>query len=89
MRYNFFIGIHTMEIDIMNHISDMKTEKELLCKIFNELTLGGTRQKTNFKTALEKGEYDSCLRKIENNSSGIEKDDFPNIYPLNVLKLYT
>ena len=65
-----------MEIDIMSRISNMQTEKELLCKIFNELTLGGAIQKSNFKTSLEKGEYVSCLNKIESSNSGIGKGRF-------------
>lgn len=74
--HNFFIGVYTMEIDIMSHISNMQTEKKLLCKIFNELTLGGTIQKGNFKTSLENGEFVSCLNKIESSNSGIGKGRF-------------
>lgn len=70
-----------MEIDIMSRISNMQTEKELLCKIFNELTLGGAIQKSNFKTSLEKENMFLVLIKLKVATQGLEKDDLPNIYP--------
>lgn len=36
----------------------------------------GQYKKSNFKTSLEKGEYVSCLNKIESSNSGIGKGRF-------------
>ena len=60
-----FIGNYTIEVDIME--KSQEAEKKILFEIFNELTSGGDRQKRNFKSELEIGEYWKCLSKIENN----------------------
>lgn len=67
-KLGMFIGNYTIEVDIME--KSQKTEKKILCEIFNELTSGGERQKNNFKSELETGEYWKCLNKIENNNIG-------------------
>lgn len=67
-KLGMFIGNYTIEVDIME--KSQEAEKKILCEIFNELTSGGERQKHNFKSELETGEYWKCLNKIENNNIG-------------------
>ncbi|PEC46371.1 AAA family ATPase [Bacillus sp. AFS096315] len=74
--YGYFSGVHTFEIDIMDNISEMRVEKDIICMVFNELTLGGEGQKNNFKTELDNGDFVSCLNKIESSHSGIGKGRF-------------
>lgn len=64
-KLGMFIGNYTIEVDIME--KSQEAEKKILFEIFNELTSGGDRQKRNFKSELETGEYWKCLSKIENN----------------------
>lgn len=72
----FFVGEYTMEVDIMDVSSTSEEAKDLICSIFNELTVGGEQQKENFKNELNSGEYWSCLRKIENSSNEVGKGRF-------------
>ncbi|MEG2262107.1 MAG: AAA family ATPase [Raoultibacter sp.] len=69
-----FIGEYTFEVDIFNVSS--ATDKEILCEVFNQLTSGGKQQKQHFKTNLDTGNYDKCLRQIESSHSGIGKGRF-------------
>jgi putative ATP-dependent endonuclease of the OLD family len=71
-HYDIFIGIHTMEIDMM----DTSKDKGVFSKVFNELTSGGEKQKNNFKTSLDSKDYVSCLSKIESKHSRIGKGRF-------------
>lgn len=70
----YFVGIHTLEVDIMDACSDDKEAKQVICDVYDALTLGGTKQKANFKTELENAEYWNCLKKIE--GKGIGKGRF-------------
>ncbi|EJR42301.1 MULTISPECIES: ATP-dependent nuclease [Bacillus cereus group] len=72
----FFVGYHTMEIDIMSKIKDLSYEKNIINTIFCELTAGGAQQKKNFQIELEQGKYVSCLKKIESSHSAIGKGRF-------------
>ncbi|WP_179301697.1 ATP-dependent nuclease [Neobacillus jeddahensis] len=71
-QYDFFIGIHTMEIDMM----DTSKDKEIFAHVFNELTSGGATQKKNFKDSLDCKNYVDCLKKIESKHSRIGKGRF-------------
>ncbi|MCY6353635.1 ATP-dependent nuclease [Clostridium sp. ZS2-4] len=73
----FFIGYYTFEVDMMKACAKNAKAKKIICDVFNSLTNGGDRQKENFKNELEKGDYWSCLRKIESN--GIGKGRFAQI----------
>lgn len=66
----FYVGYYTFEVDMMQACSKDTNCKKIICDVFNSLTDGGDRQKGNFKTELENGDYWSCLRKIESNSIG-------------------
>lgn len=66
----FYIGYYTFEVDMMDECYKNTKAKKIICDIFNSLTDGGKRQKNNFKTELEDGDYWSCLRKIESNGIG-------------------
>lgn len=72
----FFVGEYTMEVDIMDISSTSEEAKDLICNIFNELTVGGGQQKENFKNELNSGDYWSCLRKIESSSNEVGKGRF-------------
>ncbi|TKH03743.1 ATP-dependent endonuclease, partial [Peribacillus simplex] len=75
-EHGFFVGVHTMEIDIMSEIKELSHEKKILNNLFSELTLGGLKQKKNFSVELEQGKYISCLNKLESSHSGIGKGRF-------------
>lgn len=66
----FYIGYYTFEVDMMDKCYKNTKAKKIIYDIFNSLTDGGKRQKNNFKTELEDGDYWSCLRKIESNGIG-------------------
>ncbi|TDK61794.1 DUF2813 domain-containing protein [Bacillus salipaludis] len=74
-NYGFFIGMYTMEIDIFKKTVTEK-DKEIIIKLFNDLTLGKKQQKENFKKAFNNGDFVSCLAKIESSNSGIGKGRF-------------
>ena len=65
----FFVGNSTLEIEIMSKCTE-NTDKELICNIFNELTIGGDRQKSNFKKDFNECKYWECLKRIEGNGIG-------------------
>lgn len=67
-QLGMFVGNYTIEVDIME--KSQENEKLILEQVFNELTIGGERQKKNFEKELNAGEYWKCLNKIENNSIG-------------------
>lgn len=69
-KLGFFIGANTFEVDMMIACAEDVKSKTIICDVFNSLTDGGDRQKQNFKSELENGDYWSCLRKIESNSIG-------------------
>lgn len=69
---DFFIGNHTLEIDMMD-ISNDNDSLEVFTQLFEELTVGGDTHKKNFADALQGGDYAACLRKIESNISKIGK----------------
>ena len=52
----FFVGYHTLEIDMLSKSG--KIGKEVFLKVFNELTQGGKVQKENFFAAIKDGRYD-------------------------------
>ena len=67
-KEGFYIGLYTFEIEIMK--TSGKQEKEILCEIYYELTPGGEKQKGNFKSEIESGDYWKCLTKIEGEEIG-------------------
>lgn len=74
-QFNFFIGMHTLEIDMME-VSNEKNACDVFIRVFNDLTSGGERQKGNFKKAIENKQYVDCLNKIEGRHSRIGKGRF-------------
>jgi putative ATP-dependent endonuclease of OLD family len=99
--HGFYIGGYTLEVDIMKNCSTDES-KLIISNIFNDLTLGGVTQKSNFKSELENGLYFNCLRKIEASKIGIGKgrfaqsfstlcikDHIPNYIEEAVNKIYT
>ncbi|MEK3701936.1 AAA family ATPase [Paenibacillus sp. FSL R10-2199] len=75
-EHSFYIGWYTLETDIMLSSFSDPLARKTIYSTFNELTSGGDQQKLNFKTELENGKYDACLRKIENSDNGIGKGRF-------------
>lgn len=69
-KFGFYIGLYTLEVDIMSACSSDEDSKKVICDTFNNLTDGGTKQKSNFKNELDSGEYWKCLSKIESNGIG-------------------
>ena len=69
-----FVGEYTLEVDIFKTATGK--DQELICSVFNQLTKGGERQKSNFKSELSAGKYNKCLAKIESSHSGIGKGRF-------------
>ncbi|WP_407267719.1 ATP-dependent nuclease [Radiobacillus sp. PE A8.2] len=73
--YYFFIGLHTLEIDLM-HDSKFKNSGNVIKRLFDELTSGGQRQKENFNQEFDAKNFVSCLKKIESKHSKIGKGRF-------------
>ncbi|GAA0063620.1 ATP-dependent nuclease [Clostridium sp. CTA-1] len=70
-----FVGIHTLEIDIFDVLSN-SGDKDIIIRIFNKLTAGATTQKSNFKKNFESGRFDKCLNQITSSHSNIGKGRF-------------
>ncbi|WP_200411019.1 ATP-dependent nuclease [Virgibacillus salexigens] len=75
-EFGFYIGEYTMEIDIMIASSGNDECNIIICNIFNDLTVGGDKQKENFQNELIDQKYWSCLRKIENSNNRVGKGRF-------------
>lgn len=74
-EYGYFVGVHTLEIDMMSQSKEMK-DLEVFYELFNELTQGGEQQKRNFRESLREYDFVACLRKIESRHSQIGKGRF-------------
>ncbi|WP_041638839.1 ATP-dependent nuclease [Anoxybacillus flavithermus] len=75
-KHGFFVGYYTLEVDIMVQSAENEEAKELIYQVFSELTIGGEKQKSNFKNELNAEKYFDCLRKIESSKNGIGKGRF-------------
>lgn len=80
-----FVGMHTLEIDIFDALSESK-DKDIIIKLFNKLTTGGKTQKSNFKKNYQKGKYDKCLNQITSSHSNIGKGRFAQRLATNCTK---
>ena len=69
-----FVGEYTLEVDVFKTAN--ATDQKTICSVFNQLTEGGERQKSNFERELSAGQYNKCLAKIESTHSGIGKGRF-------------
>ena len=69
-EHGFFIGEYTLEIDMMQNSNKHKAATTVFIDIFNDLTIGGDTQKSNFKKAIKDEDYWKCLSKIEGNGIG-------------------
>ncbi len=77
-NHGFYLGTHTLETEIMllsNSLGDQEAE-DVICSAFDEITLGGQKQKDNFRTNLNSGKVDACLRQIENSDNKVGKGRF-------------
>lgn len=73
-KNGFFIGYHTLEVDMLSKAD--KTGKEIFSKVFNELTHGGKTQQRNFSDSISSGNYIEALKKIESSNAKIGKGRF-------------
>ena len=69
-----FVGEYTFEVDIFKTANE--NDQKIICSVFNQLTQGGERQKSNFESELSTGQYNKCLAKIESTYSKIGKGRF-------------
>jgi putative ATP-dependent endonuclease of OLD family len=69
-----FVGEYTFEVDIFKTANE--NDQKIICSVFNQLTQGGERQKSNFESELSAGQYNKCLAKIESTYSKIGKGRF-------------
>lgn len=67
-RYGCFVGRYTLEVDIMEYCS--VPSKNIISDLYESLTLGGDKQKANFRKEMLSGEYWKCLSKIEGKGVG-------------------
>ncbi|MDD3341567.1 MAG: AAA family ATPase [Bacilli bacterium] len=81
-EYGIFIGKYTFETDMMETSLSLEA-KEKICNTFNSLTDGGQRQKNNFASELDSGQFIKCLSKIEAN--GIGKGRFAQLFSENCI----
>lgn len=68
-----FVGTYTFEVDMMENAANTERAAKahkVLVDLFNELTTGGSTQKSNFKKEMANGDYWKCLSKIEGNGIG-------------------
>lgn len=77
-----FIGYYTLEIDMFEKLD--LYDKDIILKVFNELTEGGQKHKENFKEHLTNKRFDECLKMIEGSTSKIGKGRFSQRLSLNV-----
>jgi len=68
--YGFFIGVYTFEVDMMKKCKKNKAATKVFIDIFNNLTTGGEKQKSNFMNEIKSEDYWKCLSKIEGNGIG-------------------
>ena len=73
--YDYYVGKHTLEIDMMSQPEDQEGLK-VFHDLFNELTQGGEKQKKNFRESLNNNDFAACLKKIEDSYSQIGKGRF-------------
>jgi len=82
-----FIGKHTFEVDIFCKCGTATTtERQIICRVFDELTAGGPQQKQNFKDRMSNGEYNKCMALIESSYSQIGKGRFSQRLSSNVTR---
>ncbi|MDC7126779.1 MAG: AAA family ATPase [Spirochaetales bacterium] len=74
LENNIFIGENTLEVDIMKKSLKTANAFSPIINTYNDICLGGEKQKNNFKNELENGDYYKCLNKIE--EQGIGKGRF-------------
>lgn len=80
----YYFSDYTLEVDLMIENFTHSAASKIICDTFEELTLGGTKQKQNFRDEFEAGDFYSCLRKIENSQNKVGKGRFAqrlSIYP--------
>ncbi|ADM71977.1 DNA replication and repair protein RecF [Paenibacillus polymyxa E681] len=87
-EHGFFLGRYTLETEIMLKSNSNVSARNAIITTFEELTNGGDQQKSNFKAELEAGEYDACLRKIENSDNKIGKGRFAQRLSTKCLKVH-
>lgn len=73
-EFGIYAGEYTLEVEIMRACGDDNDLKTVIANIYNELTLGGDVQKSNFRNELDQKEFWKCLSKIE--GKGIGKGRF-------------
>lgn len=62
-----FIGVYTLEVDMMNKANP--TGVQIIKDVYEELILGGEEMQDNFEEAIDNKQYWLALKKIENNIS--------------------
>jgi putative ATP-dependent endonuclease of OLD family len=67
-KEGFFLGNYTLEVDIME--TSNADANSITINAFEEVTLGGTTHKGNFRNALENRDFWKCLRMIEGRDIG-------------------
>lgn len=75
-KEGYYFSDYTLEIDLMITNSSDTVASKYICNTFGELTLGSDKQKENFRVDFEKGDFYSCLRKIENSKNKVGKGRF-------------
>ncbi|MQR85937.1 AAA family ATPase [Bacillus megaterium] len=75
-KEGYYFSDYTLEVDLMIANSIDSAASKIICDTFEELTLGGTKQKQNFRDDFEAEAFYSCLRKIENSQNKVGKGRF-------------
>ncbi|MGX5641833.1 ATP-dependent nuclease [Bacillus toyonensis] len=75
-KEGFYFSDYTLEIDLMIANSEDSLSSKNICDTFEELTIGGDKQKENFRDDFKGGDFYSCLRKIENSQNKVGKGRF-------------
>lgn len=73
-KLGLFVGYYTFEVDVIEKAASMLKDNpnclDIICDLFNALTIGGIAQQKNFKKEINAKEYWKCLKKIEGNGIG-------------------
>lgn len=75
-KEGYYFSDYTLEIDLMIVNSEDVESSEIICDTFAELTVGGEKQKENFRDDFKSGDFYRCLRKIENSQNKVGKGRF-------------
>lgn len=71
-EFGIYAGEYTLEVEIMKACGEDNDLKTIISDVYDGLTLGGEKQKSNFKNELTQKIFGSVFRKLRQKASGKE-----------------